>query len=271
MALPTALPPTLASWMEARQRGTTPGARFDASVPLKGLQDRGRFLRATLRGALTGLATLHRVGLLHQSVGPAAVLLSSEDDRKGNNGKGWLCELGFCRDAPSLELVYRAAADGTSVLPAYEGTVDVLDAGLLDRACRKCTRPGDPEERGRFGRADDVREFGMLLLSAALLPNAAPDSAMDMLGLRNLCDGPFAACEDGMQTDGVDVARLRDYLDAEDELRLGGVGGVDVLAVGGEGRDGWDLLERMLAARWEERPSAEEALAHPWWEARMFF
>ena len=85
------------------------------STPRSPSQDRGRFLRAVLRGALTGLSTLHRSGLVHGSLSPSAVLLSTVDDRSTDRGQGWLCELAFCRDAPSLELVYRAAADGTSV------------------------------------------------------------------------------------------------------------------------------------------------------------
>jgi len=271
MALPTTLPPTLGSWASARARGTTEGTKFDSNVPRQGLQDRGRYVRAVMQGALSGLATLHASGLLHQSLSPSAVLVSTEDDRKAEGAKGWLCELGFCRDAPSLELCYRASDDGTSVLPAYEGTTDPLDSGLLDRACRKCVRPGDADERGRFGRADDVREFGFLLLAAALVPNAPAGGPIDALQLRTLCDGPFAAYDDGMPTDGVDVGRLRDYLDAEDSLRLGGVGGVDVLDVGGPGKSGWHLLEGLLAANWKERPSAEEALQHPWWKHKMFF
>ena len=103
------------------------------------------------------------------------------------------------------------------------------------------------------------------------MPNAPAGGPIDALQLRTLCDGPFAAYDDGMPTDGVDVGRLRDYLDAEDSLRLGGVGGVDVLDVGGPGKSGWHLLEGLLAANWEERPSAEEALQHPWWKHKMFF
>lgn len=142
MALPTSLPPTLGSWAVARANGATPGAKYDASVPRQGLQERGRFVRAALRGALCGLRTLHAADLVHQSLSPQSVLLSSEDDRKAERAKGSLAELGFCRDAPSLELCYRAAPDGAGVLPAYEGTIDVLDAGLLERAARKCVRPG---------------------------------------------------------------------------------------------------------------------------------
>ena len=271
MALPTSLPPTIASWAVARYRGDTPGSKFDDNVPRKCLKERGRYVRSALRGALSGLVELHAADMVHQSISPNAVLVSTTDDRVGDRASGMLAELGFCRDAPSLELVYRASPDGTSVLPAYEGTRDLLDSGLLDRAARKCRRPGDPENRAAFGKADDMREFALLVLGSVLLPNAQPGQPLDALKLRELCDGPFAASDDGMPTDGVDIDRLRSYLDAEDGLRIGGVGGVDVLDVGGAERSGWDLLALLLAPDWERRLSAEDALAHPWWSARMFF
>merc|ERR1712087_68655 len=126
--------------------------------------------------------------------------------------------------------------------------------------------------RARYGRADDMREFGLLLLSTMLLPNAPPESTLSLLQLRSLTDGSFAASdEDGMKTDGVDVPALRAFLDADSELRTNGVGGVEMLDAGskGKGGSGWDLLGMLLAAEWEDRPSATEALQHPFWSAEM--
>jgi serine/threonine protein kinase len=268
MALPTQLPPTLGSWAQKRARGETEGARlWDRSVPQRACQQRGRFLRSALRGALVGLSTLHASGLLHQSLSPAAVLLSSEDDREGGTVRGTLSELGFCRDAPSLSAAYRTSDEGEE-LAMYEGRSDPLGSGLLERAVLKTRRPGDPTERAAFGRADDVREFGVLCLEAFILGNAPPDAPLSPSKLRALCDGPFAASDEfGGRTDGVDVQGLRGYLDAEPGLRLGGVGGVDVLDV--SGGSGWELLAAMLSAEWEHRPSAEEALQHRFWEATL--
>ena len=82
---------------------------------------------------------------------------------------------------------------------------------------------------------------------------------MGELKLRQLCDGAFAASSDGMRTDGVDVDGLRDYLDAEDGLRVGGVGGVEMLDKANGG--GWALLASLMHAEWDQRPTAEEALA----------
>ena len=267
---PTRLPPTLASWTDDRAKGKTLGGQYDASVPRQGMQQRGRFVRSALFGALTGLNELHKAGMLHQSLGPSAVLLSTDDDRIGDKAKGYLSELSFCRDARSLEPVYRAGPDGYA-LPAYQEARDVMDTGLLERALRKTVRPGDPEERARFGRADDMREFGMLLLQCALIPNMGPEAPLDPLRLRTLCDGSFRGSDEGLPTDGVDVNGLRAFLDAEEGLRLGGVGGVELLDVGGPGKSGWDLLEKLLAPVWEDRPTSEEALKHPWWKERMFF
>jgi len=36
-----------------------------------------------------------------------------------------------------------------------------------------------------------------------------------------------------------------------------------------EGGSGWDLLADLLSADWQDRPSATEALSHPFWEATM--
>lgn len=66
------------------------------------------------------------------------------------------------------------------------------------------------------------------------------------------------------------MAGLREYLDADEGLRVGGVGGVELLDAGGpEGGSGWDLLSRLLHPEWAERPSAAEALEHPFWDAQM--
>jgi hypothetical protein len=268
MALPTQLPPTLRSWADQRGAGETPGAKlWDKSVPQQALQSRGRFLQSVLRGALTGLSTLHGAGLLHQGLSPSAVMISSSDDRNGEKVRGTLCELGFCRDAPSLSLAHRAGPDGDE-LPQYAGLADPLGTGLLDRACMGTRRPGDPAERASFGRADDIREFGMLMLECFILGNAPPDAPLTPLQLRSLCDGPFAQVCDGMRTDGVDVGALRDYLAAEARLQVGDVGGVDVLDL--NDRSGWQLVGSLLSGEWEDRPTAEEALQHAFWEARIF-
>ena len=52
-----------------------------------------------------------------------------------------------------------------------------------------------------------------------------------------------------------------------DGLRTGGAGGVDVLDC--NGGLGWQLLELMMAPAWEDRPSAQECLEHPFWTKRI--
>ena len=105
MALPTRPPPTLAWWAEKRALGQTEAQRTWKGVPVRAMEMRGRFVRRALKGALAGLATLHQVGLLHQSLSPQAVMLSTEDDRKGDSVSGMLQDLQFCRDARSLAYV----------------------------------------------------------------------------------------------------------------------------------------------------------------------
>ena len=40
-------------------------------------------------------------------------------------------------------------------------------------------------------------------------------------------------------------------------------------ATGGAGSSGWDLLALLLHPEWDQRPSAAEALAHPFFDAEM--
>ena len=166
-----------------------------------------------------------------------------------------------------MELAFRVGPDGEP-LAAFAGVRDPLDSGLAERAVLNTLRPGDADERARYGVADDMREFGMLALTLLIVPSAQP-GATSALRLRALCEGAFRASdEDGMPTDGVDARGLRNFLDSEPELRIGGVGGVDVLdANGGEG---WDLLGRLLHPEWEMRPTASEALQHPFWTKELF-
>lgn len=288
LAPPTRLPPTLGSWLVLRERGGTEAQAKWGGVPLRAAQQRGRFVRGALRGALAGLAALHAVGLLHQGLSPAAVLVSSEDDRVGEKVSSSLQELGYARDAPSLYPAFYVNTEGSALSAVGEAVesgdrggaveADPLDLGLAERALRRTTRPGDPEERARYGRADDMREFGLLLLTCFLLSSAQPDAGFDALRLRTLTDGPFAASDDdGMKTDGVDVAALRSFLADEEALRIGGVGGVEMLDAGGARlggefvtqSSGWGLLSRLLAPAWEDRPDAAEALSHPFWTAAM--
>ena len=71
-----------------------------------------------------------------------------------------------------------------------------------------------------------------------------------------------------MATDGVDVGALRAYLDAEETLRIGGVGGVDVLDA--NGGLGWALIETLMHPTWQSRPTAAEALRHRFWSEDIF-
>eukprot|EP00966_Prymnesium_polylepis_P263544 6087714-Prymnesium_polylepis.1 len=142
MALPTSLPPTLASWALRRERGATEAQRLWKGVPLRSAQQRGKFVREALRGALRGLEQVHLAGLLHQGLSPSAVLISSEDDRKGEAVTASLQELGFARDASSLYPAFFVDVDGMDLSPsgrAYEEgdtASDPLDLGLAERAVR---------------------------------------------------------------------------------------------------------------------------------------
>lgn len=181
----------------------------------------------------------------------------------------------IAHSAPILVYFLQVSTDGLELssygqaAKAGDAIDDPLDLGLRERAMLNTLRPADPFERARYARADDMREFGILLLSALVIPNAPP-GAIDAFGLRSLTEGAFVGADaDGMQTDGVDVARLREYLDADDGLRIGGVGGVEILDTGSADGSGWDLLSRLLHPEWNARPSAAEALEHPFWDMEL--
>ena len=301
MALPTRAPPTVASWLVSRTRGDTPSSKmWDRSVPLRAARQRGKFVRAVTRDALQGLACLHAAGVVHGGLTPACVLISTDDDRRGEAVSAQLGELAFAREARSLAAVCRA--DAMDEAGGEDKSADPLGTGLAERA--KQAGAGSAAERVAFGEAEDVFEFGMLLLVACIVGCAPPaprgvsgstagSGPASELGLRSLAEGAF-----GGRKGGVEVGRLREYLEAEDGLRLGGSGGVELLseaparppapsgkeggmaggmaarlrnAGGGErGRGGWEgsgwsLLEQLLGP-WRQRPTAAEALRHGFWE-----
>ena len=55
------------AWAVLRERGEAQSAKLWKGVPLRSCQQRGRFVRAALRGALTGLAALHRATTLNNA------------------------------------------------------------------------------------------------------------------------------------------------------------------------------------------------------------
>ena len=260
MALPTRTPPTLATWLDLHARGETLSAKVEANIPGRTCQLRGEYARGALSTALLGLTRLHEAALTHGSLGASAVLVSSEDDRKGaSGGKGRLLDLAFARDLRSLEPASRVGGDG-ALLPLLADRPDPLATDLRERAAR-----AGAAEEGAFGTADDMRAFGVLLLQAMVEPNAER-GAFPLARLLQLIDGPFAASSRASADGAVDVDGLRDYLAADEACRRGGYGGVELLdSAGGAG---WSLVASLLGP-YAERPSAAAALGHPFWSAGL--
>ena len=262
MAMPEKPPPTLASYLSLRKRGATVGAFADRSVPFTATVARSKFLRSALSDALRGLQAMHDANLLHTSITPEAIGITQEDDRAGVKGR--LENFMFARDARSCELVHRVDASG-EVLARFAEQPDPLDAELKRRARRAGAT--NSIDLARFGRADDLRAFGVTCLVCIVGACAPSTCNLESSELYRLIDGPFALDLFESPTDGsVDVAALREYLESEDRLQIfsndknGGVGGVDIL----KGCRGWDLLELLLGP-WDQRPTCAEALAHPFW------
>mmetsp|Transcript_6636 Transcript_6636/g.16691 ORF Transcript_6636/g.16691 Transcript_6636/m.16691 type:complete len:425 (+) Transcript_6636:93-1367(+) len=281
MAMPQRPPPTLASWMALRAAGATAGAFSDRSVPVIAARDRVKFIRQVLFDALKGLAVLHEVGLVHCAIGREVVGISTEDDRQPVKGR--LEQLAFARDSETLVLACRARDQVDDL-----DRPDLLDIGLRERAekCVKAEADGDSSllngpSLSDFAFADDMRAFGALMLESLIVP-CAPPGAITTSALAALCDGAYRGTgmidRDGttgsdistsaiVTMDGrVDIAALRAYLMEDDGLRIGGVGGADMLDATG----GWDLLAQLLGP-WQARPSAASALKHPFWERKVPF
>ena len=88
MALPTSLPPTLASWAVRREREETDAQRLWKGVPIRAAEQRAKFVREALRGALTGLEQLHVAGLLHQVKGLSVTTRHSAHGASSSTWRG---------------------------------------------------------------------------------------------------------------------------------------------------------------------------------------
>ena len=102
-------------------------------------------------------------------------------------------------------------------------------------------------DRRRYGMADDVAAAGWLLLELVFGALATPPGAVDAATLRRLVGTTFMG----------DIEGFREFAAAED-------GWVPAAALLEADRGaGWDLVSRMLAADWRERPRAARCLQHP--------
>ncbi|KAI3457860.1 hypothetical protein Pfo_014523 [Paulownia fortunei] len=192
------------------------------------IKRRRYFITKLLQGAISGLAYMHDHDRLHQSLGPASVVLNTMVEKDATYLVPRLRDLAFSVDIRYSEL---------------EGDSRTLSEGLWRRA--SAAGAFTPMEKRAFGIADDIYEAGLLLAYMAFIPFCEA-GVMDSLSLRRLLENTFQ----------LDVQAMREYCLADDRL----VEAVKFLDLGNGA--GWELLQAMLNRDFRQRPIAEAVLNH---------
>ncbi|KAJ4951486.1 hypothetical protein NE237_028318 [Protea cynaroides] len=199
--------------------------RFDQEQTIK---RRRFFVIKLLRGAMGGLAFMHDRDKLHQSLGPASVILNTLVEKDAAYLVPRLRDLAF-----SVDVRYSVLEEGP----------EILSEGLWRRA--SAAGAFTPMEKRAFGIADDIYEAGLLLAYLAFVPFCEA-GIMDALSLQRLLESTFQ----------LDLEAAREYCLADDRL-LESVKFLDL----GAGA-GWELLQAMLNPDFRKRPIAEAVLNH---------
>ncbi|KAF5960318.1 hypothetical protein HYC85_001527 [Camellia sinensis] len=167
------------------------------------------FVIKLLHGALCGLAYMHDHDRLHQSLGPASVVLNTVDEKDAAYLVPRLRDLAF-----SVDIRYSQLEEGSGA----------LSEGLWRRA--SAAGAFSPMEKRAFGIADDIYEAGLLFAYLAFIPFCEA-GIMDSLSLQRLLESTFR----------LDLEATREYCLADDRL-LEAVNFLDL----GDGA-GWELLQ----------------------------
>ncbi|PSS04553.1 Serine/threonine-protein kinase [Actinidia chinensis var. chinensis] len=181
-----------------------------------------------LHGALCGLAYMHDQERLHQSLGPASVVLNTMVESEAPYLVPRLRDLAF-----SVDIRYSQLEEGS-------GT---FSEGLWRRA--SAAGAFTPMEKRAFGIADDIYEAGLLFAYLAFIPFCEA-GIMDSLSLQRLLESTFR----------LDLEATREYCLADDRLSEA----VKFLDLGAGA--GWELLQAMLNPDFRKRPIAEAILNH---------
>nr|XP_043631917.1 uncharacterized protein LOC122603308 [Erigeron canadensis] len=186
------------------------------------------FVIKLLHGALCGLAYMHENERLHQSLGPASVVLNTMVDKDSAYLVPRLRDLAFSVDIrfPSLEENSGGLSDGLWRRARSAGAFTLM-------------------EKRAFGIADDIYGAGLLFAYMAFIPFCEA-GIVDSLSLQRLLESTFK----------LDLAATREYCLADDRF-LEAVKFLDL----GDGA-GWELLQAMLNPDFRNRPIAEAVVNH---------
>ncbi|XP_052179288.1 uncharacterized protein LOC127792732 isoform X2 [Diospyros lotus] len=192
------------------------------------IKRRRYFVIKLLHGALCGLAFMHDHDRLHQSLGPASVVLNTMVEKDSAYLVPRLRDLAF-----SVDIRYSQLEEGSGK----------FTEGLWRRA--SAAGAFTPMEKRAFGIADDIYEAGLLFAYLAFIPFCEA-GILDSLSLQRLLESTFR----------LDLEAAREYCISDDRL-LEAVKFLDL----GDGA-GWELLQAMLNPDYRKRPIAEAVLNH---------
>eukprot|EP00250_Pteridium_aquilinum_P022724 c25611_g1_i1 orf=142-1485(+) len=231
---------------------------LDSNRPIK---RRYIFIIKLLRGAFGGLAHMHSKGRLHQSLGPASVVINTLAEKDANFLVPQLRDMAFSVDI-SDEAIFRSHRSG---LPwkqqNIDGRADDLSVGaataaLSESLWRRARSAGakTPLEQKAFGIADDIYAAGLLMAYMIFIPLCEAGS-IDGPSLQRLFETTFR----------LDLQAAREYCLADDNL----VEAIKFLDLG-DGA-GWELLQAMLNADYRQRPIIEAVLNHRFMTGALLF
>ncbi|XP_017244300.2 uncharacterized protein LOC108216132 [Daucus carota subsp. sativus] len=181
-----------------------------------------------LHDAISGLAYMHDHDRLHQSLGPASVVVNTTAEKEAAYLIPRLRDLAF-----SVDIRYSSLGERPST----------LSEGLWRRA--SAAGADSLMEKRAFGIADDIYEAGLLFAYLAFIPFCEA-GIMDSLSLQRLLESTFR----------LDLQAARDYCLADDRF----LEAVKFLDLGGGA--GWELLQAMLNPDFRKRPIAEAVINH---------
>ncbi|GMH09117.1 hypothetical protein Nepgr_010957 [Nepenthes gracilis] len=192
------------------------------------IKRRRHFVIKLLQGIMNGLVYMHDHDRLHQSLGPASVVLNTIAEKDADYLIPRLRDLAF-----SVDIGYSSLEEGPGTLAE----------GLWRRAA--AAGAFNPIQKKAFGIADDIYEAGLLFSYLAFVP-FCESGIMDSISLQRLLESTFQ----------LDLQATREYCLADDRL-LEAVKFLDL----GDGA-GWELLQAMLNPDFSKRPIAASVLNH---------
>lgn len=212
------------------------------------IRRRRMFIIKLLRGAFGGLAHMHSRGRLHQSLGPASVVINTMEEKDVYFLVSQLRDMAFSVDI-SDEAIFRGLPwKKQNTGTGFEGfSVGSATPALSESLWRRARAAGamTPFEQKAFGIADDIYAAGLLMAYMIFVPFCKSGS-IDGPSLQRIFESTFQ----------LDLQGAREYCVA-DEQWLEAIKFLDL----GDG-SGWELLQAMLNPDYRQRPIAEAVLNH---------